>query len=143
MVCHSEDSRAQFVLCSSPTQKDLAVGRCTSDQNVEESGDDVSVVSSGGGGVPKSSGACVRLTPGSNTLFQSTEFIGSKSLHLKVRLWTEKQEAEPSPDLAWQHAQLFRQKVGISRVFPLFFCVNFFWYWLFFSYPFAHINVRS
>ncbi|THD21348.1 Peptide-N(4)-(N-acetyl-beta-glucosaminyl)asparagine amidase [Fasciola hepatica] len=120
MVCHSADSRAQFVLCSSPTEKGAASTDKANREETNKTGDidSASAVAVSGESDTEPGEACVRLTPGSNTLFQSTDFVGAKSLHLDVRLWTETQGTTPS-DVAWQQAQLFRQKDTDYVLWPL------------------------
>ncbi|CAH8654771.1 unnamed protein product [Dicrocoelium dendriticum] len=88
MACHSPEAAAHLLLCS---------GFSECDQSEERVGD-------------LDTGRCVRFAPGSSPLFELVDFMGEKQLCLKGRLWTrELYGKNPSP-LAWQHAQLFRQK---------------------------------
>ncbi|CAH8866779.1 unnamed protein product [Trichobilharzia szidati] len=90
MVCHSSDSHAHFVLCSGEYPSDGQVDKkCETTESV-----------------PKS---CICLQPGSASLFNSDAMNGSDFLCLKARLWSDDNSAKLS-SLAWQQAQLFRQK---------------------------------
>ncbi|KAF5394758.1 hypothetical protein PHET_10324, partial [Paragonimus heterotremus] len=90
MVCHSEDAAAHLVLCNSAT--------------AEVGGD----------------GICVRLTPGSNPLFDLADFKGTKQLCLQGRLWTKGNEGIiTNNSSAWQQAQLFRQKDNDCGIWSL------------------------
>ncbi|VDP92445.1 unnamed protein product [Echinostoma caproni] len=101
MVCHSAESHAQITLCSSrrrETNKEHDAGDTRTETQIDEA----------------SGGACVRVTPGSNGLFQMTDFVGAKTLRLSVRLWSDSSSA-----LAWQKSQLFRQKDTDYVLWPL------------------------
>lgn len=89
MACHSPDAAAHLLLCS---------GSSECGQNEENVGG-------------FNAGRCVRFTPGSSPLFELDDFMGEKWLSLKGRLWTREVDGtRKSNPLAWQHAQLFRQK---------------------------------
>ncbi|KAF8571871.1 hypothetical protein P879_01007 [Paragonimus westermani] len=90
MVCHSEDAAAHLVLCNSAT--------------AEVGGD----------------GVCVRLTPGSNPLFDLMDFKGARQLCLQGRLWTKGNEGViTNNSSAWQQAQFFRQKDNDCGIWSL------------------------
>ncbi|CAH8621483.1 unnamed protein product [Schistosoma margrebowiei] len=92
MVCHSTDCHARFVLCSG----EYPVNSSNSGQ--EENKNSQSVPNS-----------CLCLQPGSASLFNSESMIGSDFLTLKARLWND-DESTGKSSVAWQQAQLFRQK---------------------------------
>lgn len=99
MVCHSTDCHARFVLCSG----EYPVNSSNSGQ--EENKNPQSVPNS-----------CLCLQPGSASLFNSESMIGSDFLTLKARLWNDDVSTGKSSSVAWQQAQLFRQKVHLLNV---------------------------
>ncbi|CAH8626609.1 unnamed protein product [Heterobilharzia americana] len=89
MVCHSSESHAQLILCSGEYPDSQA-----------ENKDTIHSVGSK---------SCICLQPGSASLFNSELMNGSDFLCLKARLWSD-ENIEKLSSLAWQQAQLFRQK---------------------------------
>ncbi|CAH8558739.1 unnamed protein product [Schistosoma turkestanicum] len=96
MVCHSTESHARLVLCSGEYP---ASSSSSSGNGHDESEKPQSAPSS-----------CLCLHPGSASLFNSESMVGADFLTLKARLWSDNESSQKSSSVAWQQAQLFRQK---------------------------------
>ncbi|GAA50234.1 peptide-N4-(N-acetyl-beta-glucosaminyl) asparagine amidase [Clonorchis sinensis] len=104
LVSHSADSMAMFTLCS---------------EFDTESSEPAASCSTATASTAPAEGICVPLSPGSDPLFSITNFHGCKQIALKGRLWTKvNSDGERNP-VAWQQAQLFRQKHNDSGVWSL------------------------
>ncbi|OON17215.1 thioredoxin, partial [Opisthorchis viverrini] len=96
LVSHSVDSMAVFTLCSGfDTESAEPAAGCST-------------------ATTSAAGISVPLSPGSDPLFSITQFQGCKQIALKGRLWTKTNSDEERNPVAWQQAQLFRQKVHNS-----------------------------
>ncbi|TGZ60869.1 hypothetical protein CRM22_008297, partial [Opisthorchis felineus] len=101
LVSHSVDSMALFTLCSEfDTESSEPVAGCST----------APAPSAPAGGI------CVPLSPGSDPLFSITHFQGCKQIALKGRLWTKADSDGERNPVAWQQAQLFRQKGFFSQL---------------------------
>ncbi|CAL8068247.1 unnamed protein product [Calicophoron daubneyi] len=103
MICHTPESCAHITLCSLVPEDQKKQSNPTGADAKEEK---------------PYAGKCTRLVPGSVPIFESKDFAGAKFLCLQGRLWTKDHTSVNNP-VAWQQAQLFRQKDTDYNIWPL------------------------